>query len=390
MIYRNLITQYQSSFIPLGMHGLFYATLALIVGINLQFLQVPFGLQLLLIVVPTLMGLTYKEITHRCNFYFFLIPFFIFCGSFACFLQLQSQKKFFKQFSNKVIDIKGEVSHFESIQNTRFKYKIILDIKQIKPHQENSVYQNSSSSIALYVRSKENLEVGDAIEMNELIFKDISNQSFKHYLAKEKIVATLFLEKFSFTLLEKPRFRINKSIFYLRESIFNSLKTKINKESFALFSSIFLGNRGAVKNEMESKKESFKIWGTSHYLARSGLHLVIFVIIWHFILSLLPISYRVKQIFLLFLILLYALLSWSSVSFERALLMVIIYKLCLLTNTPSHYVHLIVLVTFGVLLVNPLQLFFLDFQLSFGLTFALAWFNHVQSHKNRAKTAKVL
>ncbi len=390
MIDSNLITRYLFPFIPLGMHALFYATLALITGITLQFLQVPFGLQLLMIIIPILTGLTYKEVTARHHFYFFLIPFFIFCGSFACFLQLQSQKKFFKQFSNKVVDITAEVSNFESIQNPRFKYKIILDIKQIKPHEQNSEYQNTSCSIALYVRSKENLEVSDAIEMKELTFKDISNQSFKNYLAKEKIVATLFLEKFNFTLLEKPRFSINKSIFCLRESIFNSLKAKMNRESFALFSSIFLGNRSSVKKEMEAKKESFKIWGTSHYLARSGLHLVIFVIIWHFILSLLPISYRVKQIFLLFLILLYALLSWSSVSFERALLMVIIYKLCLLTNTPSHYVHLIVLVTFGVLLVNPLQLFFLDFQLSFGLTFALAWFNHIQSHKNRAKTAKVL
>lgn len=390
MIDSNLITRYLFSFIPLGMHALFYATLALIVGITLQFLQIPFGMQLLIVAIPLLAGLTYKEITHRHNFYFFLIPFFIVCGSFACFFQLQSQKKFFKQFSNKVVEITAQVSNFESIQNPRFKYKIILDIKQIKPHQENSEYQSTSSCIALYVRSKENLEVGDTIEMNELTFKDISNQSFKHYLAKEKIVATLFLEKFNFTLLEKPLFNLSKSIFYLRESIFNSLKTKMNKESFALFSSIFLGNRSSVKKEMETKKESFKIWGTSHYLARSGLHLVIFVIIWHFILSLLPISYRVKQIFLLFLILLYALLSWSSVSFERALLMVVIYKLCLLTNTPSHYVHLIVLVTFGVLLINPLQLFFLDFQLSFGLTFALAWFNHIQSHKNRAKTVKVL
>lgn len=390
MIDSNLITRYLFSFIPLGMHTLFYATLALITGIILQYLQVAFGLQLLIIVISILAGLTHKEITYHYNFYFFLIPFFLLCGSFACFLQLQSQKKFFKEFSDQVIDIKGAVSHFESIQNPRFKYKIILNIKQIKSHQENSEYQNTSKKIALYVQSKENLEVGDIIEMNKLTFKDISNQSFKDFLAKEKIVATLFLEKFNFILLEKPRFNINKSIFYLRESIFNSLKSKINKKSFALFSSIFLGNRSSVKKEMETKKESFKIWGTSHYLARSGLHLVIFVIIWHFILSLLPISYRVKQVFLLFLILLYALLSWPSVSFERALFMVIIYKLCLLANTPSHYVHLIVLVTFGVLLINPLQLFFLDFQLSFGLTFALAWFNHIQSYKNRTKTAKVL
>lgn len=412
-------------FIPLGMHNLFYATLSLIAGISLQFLQVPFGLQILVVTIPILAGLTYKEITKNYNWYFFLIPLFIVCGSLLCFLQLESQKKFFKQFCNQIVDVKGAVSSFEMIVNPRFKYKIIVDIDTIKISSEKNdpsirpaivktlaghsgrteqsihgeyeqseciepCFQNTSANIALYVRSKNDLEVGDYIQLNALTFKDISNQSFKNYLAKEKIVATLFLETFEFQLLKKPSFSLNKYIFYLRESIFATLKQKINKESFALFSSIFLGNRSSVKKEMESKKESFKIWGTSHYLARSGLHLVIFVIIWHFILSLLPIAYRLKQIFLLALIILYALLSWSSVSFERALLMVIIYKWCLLTDTPSHYVHLIVLVTCGVLLINPLQLFFLDFQLSFGLTFALAWFNHIQSHKNRAKTVKVL
>lgn len=379
-----------SELIPLGMHNLFYVTLSLIAGISMQFLHLPFGLQSLIIIIPILAGLTYKELGNHHNLLFYILPFFFFCGSFLCFWQLESQKKFYKQFCNQLVDIKATVSSFENIQNPRFKYKIIVDLNQIKQNKTPDEYKNSSNSIALYVRSKNDLEVGDYIQMHELTFKDISNQSFKNYLAKEKIVATLFLEHFEYTLIEKPWFNLNKSIFYLREAIFKSLQTKMNRESFALFSSIFLGNRSSVKKEMDTKKESFKIWGTSHYLARSGLHLVIFVIIWHFILSLLPLSYRIKQIFLVTLILLYALLSWSSVSFERALLMVIIYKFCLLTNTPSHYVHLIVLVTFGVLLINPLQLFFLDFQLSFGLTFALAWFNHIQSHKNRSQIAKVL
>jgi ComEC/Rec2-related protein len=379
-----------SWFIPLGMHNLFYVTLSLITGISMQFLHVPFGLQSLFIIIPILAGLTHKELNNRHNLLFYLLPAFFFLGSFLCFLQLESQKKFYKKFCNQVVDIKGTVSSFENIQNPRFKYKIIVDLNRLRQSESSIEYKNSSNSIALYVRSKNDLEVGDYIQMNALTFKEISNTSFKNYLAKEKIVATLFLEHFEYTLIQKPWFNLNKTVFNLRESIFKSLQTKMGREPFSLFSSIFLGNRSSVKKEMDSKKESFKIWGTSHYLARSGLHLVIFVIIWHFILSLLPLSYRIKQVFLVTLILLYALLSWSSVSFERALLMVIIYKWCLLTNTPSHYVHLIVLVTFGVLLVNPLQLFFLDFQLSFGLTFALAWFNHIQSHKNRAQIAKVL
>jgi hypothetical protein len=39
-------------------------------------------------------------------------------------------------------------------------------------------------------------------------------------------------------------------------------------------------------------------------------------------------------------------------------------------------------------MTNPLQLFFLDFQLSFGLTFALAFINHAKTSK--AKIAQPL
>lgn len=191
----------------------------------------------------------------------------------------------------------------------------------------------------------------------------------------------MFIDKPQVTILAHPRWNLNRSIVQLRNKIFTTLQQSINKETFALFSSIFLGNRNAVKQHMDHEKEPFKYWGTSHYLARSGLHLVIFGIIWHFILGFLPLLFFWKQLFLICLISSYSLLSWSSVSFNRALIMFFIAKFCLLTRNRLHYVHLITLATCIVLIFNPLQLFYLDFQLSFGLTFALAWFSHIQQHK---------
>ncbi len=68
--------------------------------------------------------------------------------------------------------------------------------------------------------------------------------------------------------------------------------------------------------------------------------------------------------------------------YARALYTFILYKICILHKRPSHLVYLLSLVCFFVLLDNPMQLFFLDFQLSFTLTFALAWFNQISSRKN--------
>ena len=280
---------------------------------------------------------------------------------------------------------------------TSSRFKIIrgleaaftIDAHLIKKDDGTIMQQNRN--LSLYVtRIPTELLVGDVIEITDLICKEIKNPSFGTYLAKEKISATLFLDNFTYTLLKRPTFSVARSLFYMRNTIFNSLRNKINKATFTLFSSIFLGNHTRGKKSDKKTKESFKIWGLSHHLARSGLHLVIFAMLWHFILNILPIAFLARQFLFILFVLLYALLSWSSISFERALLMLIFYKLTLFIKTSLHYIHLITLVTLLVLLLNPLQLFFLDFQLSFGLTFALAWFSAIESRKNRHTGANIL
>ena len=45
---------------------------------------------------------------------------------------------------------------------------------------------------------------------------------------------------------------------------------------FVFFHHFFLGNRACIKTELEETNEQFKVWGISHFLARSGLHLALF------------------------------------------------------------------------------------------------------------------
>ena len=75
---------------------------------------------------------------------------------------------------------------------------------------------------------------------------------------------------------------------------------------------------------------------------------------------------------------LYFILSWPSISFIRAFLIFLFTKYCNLHRHPTHFMHILLLTCCIVLLINPLQLFFLDFQLSFFLTFghwAPSWFH---------------
>ena len=117
---------------------------------------------------------------------------------------------------------------------------------------------------------------------------------------------------------------------------------------------------------------SFRQWGISHYLARSGLHLTIFTFIWLMLFRLFPFSFFFKQLFMLLLCSIYLVFSWSSISFLRAFYSFFLYTICNICKIPIHFLHILTLVTLYVAICNPIQIFFLDFQLSFALTFALA------------------
>lgn len=370
-----------SFFIGHHAHPLLFATCFLIIGITVAFCGIPLiATALLFSIILILIGFVYWH-SYIIDYKWLLLP--------ACFLvgvavyqkQVATHHAFQEKYQGISLAIRGTVASIEKIQNARHRWHLIIDLYEIQTQESNIA---TTESVAMYSAHNPSVQVGDIIQINDVTIKKIENNSFNLYLAKEKIAATLFLDNPNITVLERPKWNLNSFITQLRNKVFTQLQHAMDKQTFSLFSSIFLGNRAAVKQHMDKEKEPFKYWGTSHYLARSGLHLVIFGLIWHFILGFLPLLFFWKQVCLILLMSCYALLSWSSVSFNRALIMFFIAKFCLLARTRLHYVHLISLATCFVLLCNPLQLFYLDFQLSFGLTFALAWFTHIQQHKKCA------
>ena len=101
--------------------------------------------------------------------------------------------------------------------------------------------------------------------------------------------------------------------------------------------------------------------------------------VWFAFMCYLPLSYNGKQGIIIFISILYALLSWSSISFMRSLSLFLLYQLCRIVKESYNVLYLTVLLCGITLVVNPLQLFFLDFQLSYALTAALALLYQVRS-----------
>lgn len=263
--------------------------------------------------------------------------------------------------------------------NKRFKHRITLkthtitqDTKTIPCH----------AKIQLYLLFSTPVQIGDTIKVHTLTFKPVKNDSYKQYLFKEGIAATAFIPRLSYTLVDRPRWSFARWRSQVRKRIARRLSQKMNRSTYALLCALFLGTKqhGTAYQTMRAHCSA---WGIVHYLARSGLHVVLIVSTWSLLLGLLRINFFLKQLFLIMLIIIYHLLTWPSISFMRALITFLFYKTYILSSFSYQALHVFALTTLFVLLINPYQLFFLDFQLSFGLTFALAWFSEVQTKIRR-------
>ena len=153
-----------------------------------------------------------------------------------------------------------------------------------------------------------------------------------------------------------------------------NIKAKLDETTFKLFAIMFLGNPPEKRNLHETKYY-FKAWGILHLLARSGLHLIFFILLLRLLLQLLPCAYPIKQLILLLAVVFYSALSWPSIPFIRASYLFFLYSIALFFRYPTHFLHFLSVVCCATLINNPMQLFAIEFQLSFGITGALALFN---------------
>lgn len=150
-----------------------------------------------------------------------------------------------------------------------------------------------------------------------------------------------------------------------------------------MFNSIFAGYKNSHQNQFNELKNEFQTWGIIHYLARSGLHLVIISTIWQVICTILQIPIIFSNLIILLFMLLFYALTWSALPFMRALIMIVCCRICHALKLQVHLLHILNISCIFTLLNNPISIFFLDFQLSFLLTYGLIFFNEISYMKNK-------
>lgn len=352
------------------LHPLLYYTICLILGIWWKTTAYPWFIGL---IIPIAMAWLLLYLYNHQSFLITLFPFvFFITGSCSYALHKHRYTIFHQQFDKKTCDIIGTIVDIEPSTNRRFKHIITVDADSII---HDCKYHNVGARIKIYTPSSINAQPYDTIHIYNVAFPRQTLNDFNRYLMKEGIYSVIF-DTLEYKVIGHQR-SIASHLYNTRKRIRNACYRKMSPNTFTLFTMLFLGNKSSDIVMITSLREQFKLWGLSHYLARSGLHLVIFLMIMQLLLRLLPLSFLLKQLMLMSSVLVYAVLSWSSISFMRSLLMILLYHICNVLILPINALHILSLVTCLILIPSPMQLFFLDFQLSFALTCALALLIHV-------------
>ena len=205
------------------------------------------------------------------------------------------------------------------------------------------------------------------------LYQPKKDSSFALYALKENFWALankpwLFAKELPTELSTLTKFM------HYKNKIIENIQTKCSPITHKFLSAIFYGK----KEDTLSYAPDFQAWGLSHYLARSGLHVSLLIAIFLFLLCCIPCSYRIKYTICTLLLIGYSCLTFNSISFLRAFTN---FFLCLLSihlykNIMS--ARFLLLIATAFVLYNPMYLFFLDFQLSYGCTLIIFWFFSVR------------
>lgn len=138
-------------------------------------------------------------------------------------------------------------------------------------------------------------------------------------------------------------------------------------EPYAVLAAMVLGDKSALTKEL---KDVYSVTGASHVLALSGLHLGII----YSVLSLLIVGRRwqmISQLLIVFCIWTFVFLVGMSTSVVRSATMLTVYALLSLGHRDKMTVNTLAFTAIVMLMIHPLSLYDVGFQMSFMAVFAI-------------------
>lgn len=141
-------------------------------------------------------------------------------------------------------------------------------------------------------------------------------------------------------------------------------------EAAAVAKALVLGDKADINASLQSR---FAGAGVMHLLAVSGLHVGIVYLLCYWLLSWFALSRKITVALQIAVIVVYALLTGLSPSVLRASVMIAIVLVGSLLQRKTNVYNSLIVAAFLLLLINPLMIFQVGFQLSFSAVLGIVW-----------------
>lgn len=239
----------------------------------------------------------------------------------------------------------------------------------------NVVLYLQKDSLALRLKSGDRLMVSTLLSLPEP--KGNPNEfDYRTHLLRRGICGVGYVAKDSWHKVgENRKFSIMRLAQRTRIKMLDILKEmQIKGDVFAVVAALTLGYTDALSPELN---DSFAITGASHVLSVSGLHVGIIFVMLGMMLAFLdkkPRTVRLKWMLIILFLWFYAFLTGLSPSVCRSVFMFSTFAVAKIINRKSTTYNNIFLSAFVLLIINPMWLFNVAFQLSYSALLAIIYF----------------
>ncbi|WP_439127487.1 ComEC/Rec2 family competence protein [Polaribacter sp.] len=349
--------------------------LCFILGILLQFQYqfwgLGFGFTLLFILLLTtfFIFLKNRKIFTICGFVLFF-----FLGTVSVYFNTASNYKTY--FNKHLTKNNYVVLKIKKVLKPGFYYqKYVAEVQQVGNLKTRGEVLLNVEKDSL----QERLHIDDAFLINP-IFKELIPPlnplqfNYKSYLAKQDIKYQVFTNNSQILLLDKNNATLVGFAEKFRETIQDALlKYDFKEDEFAVISALLLGQRQDISKALLT---DYANAGAIHILAVSGLHVGILLLILSFLLK--PIENfkkgtYIKAMLIVLLLWMFAFIAGLSASVVRAVTMFTFLVVGQLFKRRNVVAFSLISSLFFLLIVKPMFLFDVGFQLSYLAVFGIIW-----------------
>jgi competence protein ComEC len=292
-------------------------------------------------------------------------------------INVHDHKNFSNHYTHAISDnnpLKTITFRVKEVLKSNIYYdKYIVDILKI-----DDLDVKGNTLIHIKKDSIQNLLKVDDVFITKTTFETINpsvnpNQfDYKKFLEKKYIYHYLFVNEQSLLKVESNKHTLRG----WADAIRNQINSKLKKQPFApdelaIINALLLGQRQDISEEVYS---NYTNSGTIHILAVSGLHVGIILLILSFVLK--PLEQfkhgkLVKTMLLIFMLWGFAIIAGLSASVSRAVTMFSIVTFAMNLKRPTSIFNTLAISMFILLLVKPMFLFDVGFQLSYLAVFSI-------------------